>query len=180
MDYVRVGEIVKPHGIEGELVVDPRTDFPEERFRNGNQLMVLAETNSDDEIPTELTVSNVRWHQGRILLETREITDRNLAEELRDAWLGIPVEERVEEESGFYGNELIGLDVVTASGEPRGTITDVHYDETNPLATITLSEKRLVLPLSPGLVEEIDQDQNRIRINFPDGWKKLMVEQDES
>ena len=33
-----VGRVVKPHGITGELVVDVRTDDPEDRFASGNRL----------------------------------------------------------------------------------------------------------------------------------------------
>ena len=34
-----VGQIVRPHGIRGEVVVDVRTDEPEERFAPGSVLV---------------------------------------------------------------------------------------------------------------------------------------------
>ncbi len=169
---LRVGKIVKPHGIDGELVVDPRTDFPDRRFQQGNHLLVLGTRSAT--LPNKLTVETARWHQQRILLETREVTDRNQADDLRDTWLGIPTERRIEAPEAFYGHELIGLKVYSTNGEPRGKVSDVHYDETNPLLSVDLPGDRMVLPLSPGLIDEVNRDNNAIFIDFPDGWRKLL------
>ena len=36
-----VGVIARPHGIRGQVVVDPETDFPEQRFGPGATLYVM-------------------------------------------------------------------------------------------------------------------------------------------
>lgn len=168
--YLRIGEVVKPHGIEGELVVDPTTEFPEERFAKGASLVVFG---FGDETRT-LTVRDHRWHQGRILLRTEEVTDRNLAEEYRDAWLGVLPEEEVGEEDVVVGHELLDLEVYAADGTRRGTVVDVHPDEMNPLVKIDLGDETMDFPLSPGLVLAIEPEGNRLELRFPDGWRKLI------
>ena len=35
-----VGRIARPHGIRGQVIVNPETDFPEERFQPGAELFV--------------------------------------------------------------------------------------------------------------------------------------------
>lgn len=169
-EYVRVGQVIKPHGIDGELVVQPMTDRPEERFSEGTSLTV---ENSNPDYST-LTVTGFRWHQQRILLETREVSDRNDAEELRGAWLEVLVSEPSPDEF-IREHELVNVQVYDREGTPRGTIVDVHPDEMNPLVRIDFEGQTFDFPLSPGLITEFDPDDNRLVLEFPDGWRKLIT-----
>jgi len=169
-EYVRIGQVIKPHGIDGELVVQPATDVPEERFSSGTSLTITG-GNSDR---SSLTVDDYRWHQGRILLETREINDRNEAEKFRDVWLSVPVSQ---DSSGEYirQHELIQADVYDQDGTHRGTVEEVHPDEMNPLIRIDIGDDLIEFPLSPGLIHEFDSENRRLVLEFPDGWRKLIT-----
>lgn len=171
-DVVKIGEIIKPHGIEGELCVNPLTDFPEDRFKPGEVLTLF----SHDEKIRELSVAGVRWHQQRLLVDFKEITDRNEAEELRDTWVGDNPENLDQDEHVVVKHDLIGMQVRTSQGENRGEITKVHLDEMNPLIEIKNNEEFIDFPLSPDLVESVDRENNEIILSFPDGWKKLVRE----
>jgi len=35
-----VGRIARPHGIRGQVIVNPETDFPEDRFQAGAELFI--------------------------------------------------------------------------------------------------------------------------------------------
>ena len=35
---LQIGRVIKPHGVRGEVVVDPTTDTPEQRFATGEVL----------------------------------------------------------------------------------------------------------------------------------------------
>ena len=50
-----VGRIARAHGNRGQVIVDPETDFPEERFKPGSVLQIRR-----DEATESLTVTNVR------------------------------------------------------------------------------------------------------------------------
>ena len=52
-----VGVVVRPHGLRGELVVEVRTDSPQERFAPGT---VLLRTSSDGSVTDPLTVEAAR------------------------------------------------------------------------------------------------------------------------
>ena len=43
---VAVGRVARPHGLRGEVIVNPETDFPERRFRLGE----VVYTKIDDEV----------------------------------------------------------------------------------------------------------------------------------
>jgi len=118
-----VGRITRPHGVRGEVSVESHTDEPERRFAVGS---VLA---TDPAEAGPLTVASARWHTGRLLVGFAGITDRNLAEGLRGIWLTLDSAQAgsSDDPDEFHDHELIGLAVVTVSGEPVGRVTDVRH-----------------------------------------------------
>ena len=118
-----VGRITRPHGVRGEVSVEVHTDEPERRFAVGS---VLA---TDPAEAGPLTVSAVRWHTGRLLVSFDGITDRNQAEGVRGVWLTLDSAQAgsSDDPDEFHDHELIGLAVVTVSGEPVGRVTDVRH-----------------------------------------------------
>ncbi len=78
--YLVLGEILRPHGIRGELRMRVLTDYPE-RIPHLDQIY-LAES-ADDDDPAAYQVTNMRMHQGYALLQLEGINDRTQAEPLR-------------------------------------------------------------------------------------------------
>ena len=118
-----VGRITRPHGVRGEVTVEVRTDEPDRRFAVG---MTLA-TDPPDAGP--LTVEAARWHSGRLLITFAGVGDRDQAEELRGTWLTLDPAEAgpTGDPDEFHDFQLIGLTVVTTSGQPVGVVTDVRH-----------------------------------------------------
>lgn len=173
VETVSVGKVVKPHGVQGELVVEPLTDFVEKRFAPGNQLLV-------DGVPgtRTLTVENVRWHQERLLLDTRELNDCEEAESLRGAELAVDrqsVFDLPEEE--FYGFELLGLEVYNQDGEPVGKISRIwEAGEQYGFEIESEAHGTIDFPARPELIVEINREEDRVTLDFPRGWQNLIRE----
>ena len=72
-----VGQIARPHGIRGEVVVEVTTDEPDSRYAVG---AVLA---TDPAAVGPLTIEAVRPHQGRLIVAFEGVPDRDGAEALR-------------------------------------------------------------------------------------------------
>jgi 16S rRNA processing protein RimM len=168
-----VGRILRPHGLRGELSVEVRTDDPEERFAAGSVL------GTDPAEAGPLTVEASRWHSGRLLVSFAGIADRTDAESLRGAWLtidaaDIPLPEDPDE---FHDHQLTGLTVVTVSGEPVGTVTDVlHHGQalltvTPPAGTSRRAE--VLVPFVAAIVVEVDLAGQRLVIDPPPGLLDL-------
>src|SRR5688572_25656953 len=111
-----VGQIVRPHGVRGEVVVESRTDEPELRFREGSEFIAG---------PSRLTILSVRPHLGRYLIFFEEIATREAAEAARGTVLSVESStlERPQDPDEFHDHELIGLRVVTVAGDAVGSIT---------------------------------------------------------
>ncbi len=138
-----VGRITRPHGVRGEVTVEVRTDEPDRRFAVGSMLA----TDPPDAGP--LTVESVRWHSGRLLVTFAGVDDRDQAEELRGTWLTLDPAEAgpTGDPDEFHDFQLIGLAVVTTSGQPVGVVTDVrHFGQ-----DLLVIEPAAARPAGPGL-----------------------------
>ncbi len=120
---IAVGQIVRAHGIRGEVIVAVRTDEPDVRFAPGSVLGAEP----PDRGP--LTVAAARWHSGRLIVAFAGIGDRTAAEGLRGTLLILDSAQipPVTDPDEFYDHELIGLGVVTAAGERVGVVADVLH-----------------------------------------------------
>jgi 16S rRNA processing protein RimM len=163
-----VGRIVRPHGVRGELAVEVRTDDPELRLAAGT---VLA---TDPAAAGPLTVSRMRWHSGRLLVEFDGYTDRNEAERLRGVLLLVDSGdlEDIADPDEFRDHQLIGLAVKTLVGEHVGEVTDVlHYGQ-NLLVVAGIGERagtEIMIPFVSVIVPEVDLAAGELRIAPPPG-----------
>src|SRR5687767_3589605 len=76
-DMVLVGRIARAHGIRGQVIVDPATDFADERFKVGSVLHIRRGDKVED-----VTVETVRFHRGRPIIGLAGIDTMNAAETL--------------------------------------------------------------------------------------------------
>lgn len=118
-----VGRVSRPHGIRGDVVVEIRTDDPAQRFASG---CVLA---TQPEALGPVTVAEARPHSGGLIVRFTGVGDRDAAERLRGVWLVIDSAEvpPPADPDEFHDHQLIGLDVVTATGRHVGTVADVRH-----------------------------------------------------
>jgi 16S rRNA processing protein RimM len=162
-ETIVVGRIGKPHGIKGEVSVEPRTDEPDRRFADG---AVLKTENKRPGAtgPGHLTVASTKWHSGRLLVRFEEIADRNAAEEARGTVLSIDFDpdERPEDPEEFYDHQLIGLAVVTTDGRPVGELREIVHGSAQDLLVITAEGPDVLVPFVSELVPEVDVAGGRI------------------
>lgn len=122
-----VGRVIRPHGTRGEVVVEPHTDAPEQRFARGSRLGIGAE-----HPVRSVVVESSRPDRGRWLVRFYDMRDRTAAEGLRGALLSIPSTEAVPPPEGaYYPHQVEGLDVFDESGSRLGTLARVEFGVAN-------------------------------------------------
>lgn len=162
---VVVGRIGRPHGIRGEVTVEPRTDEPEVRFAPGAVLLV-------DHPRKTLVVESLHWHSGRILLAFEGVETRNEAEELRNVLLEIErdADETPDDPDEYYDSALIDCAVHLADGAAIGTVIDViHLPSQELLSVQTLDGREVLIPFVGEIVPTVDIRGRRITITPPPG-----------
>jgi len=166
-DYLVVGRIGRPHGLKGEVAVEPRTDEPDRRFATGLRLHARRDRPGASGASGELTVLGTRWHSGRLLVTFEELADRNAAEEARGTLLVVPVdpEETPEDPEEFYDHQLVGLRVVTPTGEDLGVLTEVVHGAAQDLLAVKVDDREVLVPFVSALVPEVDVAGGRIVVD---------------
>ena len=154
-----VGRIGKPHGVRGEVTIEPRTDDPDIRFVPGARLFT-GETGAD-----ALEVSSSRWHNRRLLVGFAGSAGREDAEQLRGLLLYRDGDNRVLEDEAWYDHDLVGCDV-QVGGAAVGTVTDVvHLPGQDLLAVELAAGGTRLVPLVAELVPSIDIDRQVVVID---------------
>ena len=162
--YLAIGRIVKAHGIGGEVSMTVLTDFPE-RFAETDWVYLGNEFEA-----TAYRLQSYRWHKQNILLQLVGITDRTQAEQLRGQFVQIPVEEAVALPDGqYYLYQLIGVQVVTTTGESLGTVTNILETGANDVFVVQNNQQEILLPDIPDVVRSIDLDKNEMTVQLIEG-----------
>ena len=163
--YLAIGRIVRAHGVQGEVSMTVLTEFPE-RFETTKQVYLGNEVEA-----TPYTLEGYRWHKQNLLLTLAGVNDRTEAEKLRNLLVQVPVEEAVPLPEGeFYLYQLVGLKVVTASGQPLGHLVDVLETGANNVYVVEdATGKQLLLPAIAEVVKTIDFEQRQMTVELLDG-----------
>jgi 16S rRNA processing protein RimM len=161
-----VGRVIRPHGVRGEVVVDVRTDSPEQRYAVGS----VFET--DPSAAGPLTVEALRPHQGRYLVTFDGFADRDAADRLRGVLLcvdstTVPDPDDPDE---FHDHQLVGLRVELADGEHLGEVVRIEHAPSSDLLIVRLLDGRTgMVPFVRAIVPEVDIAAGRVVVAPPEG-----------
>jgi 16S rRNA processing protein RimM len=167
---VLVGRIARPHGLRGQVAVNPATDFIDERFRAGATVW----TREDGE-PHELTISSARVQNGTPIVGFEGFTRIEDVEPLAGRELRVPEASlHPLEEGRYYEHQLVGCSVETVGGETIGQITRVEGGTGGGSRLIVDGPRgEIQVPFVIGLCVEIDVETKKIRIDPPEGLLEL-------
>jgi 16S rRNA processing protein RimM len=162
---VLVGRIGRPHGIRGQVVVAPETDFVEERFHEGASMWCRTARGEE-----QLTVASMRVHKGRPIVGFDGFESIEDAERLIGAELRIP-EGALQplSDGAYYHHQLIGCAVDTIGGERIGEVVRVAGGSSGSLLEIDGPRGQVLVPLAAEICVDIDVRSKRIRIDPPEG-----------
>jgi 16S rRNA processing protein RimM len=161
--FLVIGEVMKPHGVRGEVRVLPHTDLPE-RF-TWLKTVYLGEKN-----PRPVVVEAARLHQNLILLKLAGYDDRDAADSLRGEWLQVPESEAIPLEEGeYFLYQLVGLAVFSDEGEHLGELTRVLETGANNVFVVTGADREILLPDIDDVILAIDFDNGRMTVHLLPG-----------
>lgn len=161
--FLVIGEILKPHGVRGELRVMPHTDLPE-RF-SWIDTVFVGKNN-----PQPVGIESVRFHKNFVLLKLAGYDDRDAIEKLRGAWLQVPEEEAITLEEGeYFLYQLEGLAVYTNTNAHLGEITQILETGANRVFIVNGTQGEILIPDIPDVIVAIDFENGRMIVDLPPG-----------
>jgi 16S rRNA processing protein RimM len=160
-----VGRIARAHGIRGQVIVNPETDFPDERFRPGAELFI--ERGGRVEV---LTVTTARFHRQRPVIGIEGVESMDDANTLAGQELRVPIERLAALPPGtFYRHDLIGCQVETRDGRTVGVVRDVEGTLAGSRLVIDGSAGEVLVPMVSPICTLVDLVARRIVIDPPEG-----------
>jgi 16S rRNA processing protein RimM len=164
-----VGRVARAHGNRGQVIVNPETDFVEDRFRVGAELLA----NRGGRIGT-LRVTAMRTHLGRPIVALEGVETMNDAEAMAGVELRVPVAELAPLPGGmFYRHDLIGCRVETTGGTAVGEVTSVEGELETSRLVVAAPGGDVLIPLARAICVDIDVAARRVVVDPPEGLLEL-------
>ena len=168
-ELLLVGRVARAHGNKGQVIVNPETDFPGDRFAEGNVLVVEQGGQQ-----VERRIASVRFQQGRPIIALEGVETMNDAEALAGAELKMPAEGLAPLPGGtYYRHDLVGCEVRTKDGQVVGKVTDVEGSLERSRLVVARKGGELLVPMVETICVEVDPVGKRIVIDPPEGLLDL-------
>ena len=166
---LRVGRLVKAHGLKGALKLELYTDSPDQRFRAGQELELQVPETSEWFGKT-IKVAELRFYNQSPVLFLEGIQDRSQAETLVKAILLIEtdLEQLPEDPEAWYDHQLVGLAALVGE-EVVGKVIRVDHLPAQDLLAIETSNGEVLVPFVKQIVPSVDIQKGQVVLTPPAG-----------
>jgi 16S rRNA processing protein RimM len=161
--FLLVGKLRKPHGLQGELVMEVWTEFPE-RLERGRTVFVGPENKP-------FLVRSVRQKTNSLLVAFQDIHDSEQAGSLRNQWVFVRADQVPPLSDGeYYHHQIVGLQVISESEKNLGVVTDILETGSNDVL-IVHSElgQDILLPFTDEVILHVDLEGGIINVHLLPG-----------
>ena len=156
---VPIGEIIKPHGIKGELKIILYNE--ESRTLQKNKLVFLGENNF-----LKFKVEKTSYSLKKNRIKFFEINSKEDAESLRGKLINIYRSDLPElKKDEFYLNDLVNFRIVDKSNNDYGVVKEVLHLPANDVLSVFYSNQEYLVPMIDDVIIMIDIDSKKIIIN---------------
>ncbi len=164
---IAIAQIIRPHGIRGELKVQSLSDFPDRLTR----IKTIFVSEQDGDSAQSYEIELVRRQSPYFLVKLKSVNDLDNAENFRNKFIKIEQKDvHPLEKNQFYHYQLVGLNVLSTTGEELGTISAVIPNPGNDLFQVNgQNRSKFLIPAVTEFIKEIDLLNQRMIINFIPG-----------
>ncbi len=165
--YLVLGEILRPHGIRGEVRMRMFTDYPE---RLTELKAVYIGKSATDKHIARLGLKQVRFNKDYALLTLEGYSSRSESDRLRSKVVMVDVDDAMPLEDGeYYLFQLIGLKVV-ADYQDIGRIKEVLQTGANDVYVVESRKYgEILIPAHAETIASIDFDAEIVTMSLPEG-----------
>jgi 16S rRNA processing protein RimM len=166
---LRVGRLLKAHGLKGAIKLELYTDDPALRFVPGS-VYTLQVPDESPWLGKTVTLKELKWYNDQAVVFLDGIDDRDAAESLVKAilWVDEDQDSRPVEEDAWYDYQLIGL-TVRRNGHAVGTISRVDHFPSQDLLIVDTGDAEVLVPFVKAIVTGVDIDAGTMDIDPPIG-----------
>ena len=166
---LRVGRLLKAHGLKGAIKLELFTDEPERRFVPGAVFTLQVPTSSPWHGRT-LELTELRWYNSSPVGFFTDVDDRTAAESLIRAilWIDQDAAELPDEPDAWYDHQLVGLRALR-DGVDVGRVARVDHFPAQDLLAIDTGSTEVLVPFVAGFVPTVDLAAGTVTLTPPAG-----------
>jgi 16S rRNA processing protein RimM len=171
LTLIRMGQIFRPHGVKGELKINPETEDPE-RFETLETLYVGRDAATAE--ATAHAVENVRYQQTKrgvtVILKLAAVDTRDAAEAITKQFVFADENDLDLADDELFVHDLVGFDVVTEDGERIGMLSNVMKMPAQDLYVVHRpGQSEALIPAVEDFVVDLDLDEECLVVRPIDG-----------
>ncbi len=170
--WLIIGNIVAPQGLQGDVRVNPSSDFPERFVKPGKRWL-----QENKETPQVIKLISGRQLPGKniFIVRFKGVNDRSQAESLVGKKLLVPSNDRPQlAPEEFHLLDLVGLKAkLEANGPAIGKVTNLTTAGNDLLEIELLEGRKVLIPFVKQIVPEIQIHEGWLRITPPPGLLDL-------
>ncbi|RQP12541.1 MAG: ribosome maturation factor RimM [Microbacteriaceae bacterium] len=165
---LRVGRLLKAHGLKGALKLELYTDDPAKRFVPGATFSLQVPTSSPWHGKT-LELTELRWYNGHPVAFFEGVVDRTAAESLVKAILWIDADVAADQEpDAWYDHQLVGLRALR-DGVEVGRVVRVDHLPAQDLLVVKAGDREVLVPFVSAIVPAVDVEAGTVTLTPPAG-----------
>ena len=166
---LRVGRLLKAHGLKGALKLELYTDDPAKRFVPG-AIFSLQVPAASEWHGKSLELTELRWYNGHPVAFFEGVADRTAAETLVKAilWIDADVAAEEPEPDAWYDHQLVGLRALR-DGVDVGEVVRVEHLPAQDLLVVKTPAREVLVPFVAAIVPTVDVEAGTLTLTPPAG-----------
>lgn len=164
----KIGFILKPHGLKGEVTVSLEAEAPEDLEdvetiyveRNGQLIPYFREA---------ISISGAKAY-----LKLEDVNTPEAAKDISKSSLYLPKVSRPKSGRGeFYDDEVIGFEVSDVDTGSLGSVTEITVAGPNKLLTLFYNGKEVLIPINSPFIKSVNKSKRTISVELPEGFLEI-------
>lgn len=167
-DCYKVGLVMKPHGLKGEVTVSLDANAPNDLAGLDAIFIKL----NDQLVPYFITSVSMKGNKAFVKFDDVNTVDD--ASKISKHEMYLPKAARPKTGRGeFYDDEITGFNVEDEKEGPLGPVTEVVQAGANRLLSVRFGDKDLLIPINAPFIKSVNKTKKVVRVELPDGYLDL-------
>lgn len=171
-DCYLLGNVIKAHGLNGEIQVYFDVDFPDS-YNNLESFFILM---NNKLIP--FFIETLQINSNKALIKLEGVESREESENLANKQVYLPLSFLPPlPNDKYYYHEIVGYDFYDQD-DLIGKVENVITLSAQILLTVKVNEVEVLVPLQEGIIQKVDKENQIIVAILPDGLLDVYLNSD--
>jgi 16S rRNA processing protein RimM len=164
----KIGYILRPHGLKGEVTINLLPEGPEDIC--AHETLFVEQNNRL--IP--FFIQSCSQSGDKAYIKFDDVDTAEAAGKISKSSLYLPKSTRPKSGRGdFYDDEIVGFEVHDKELGTLGKVTTIEQAGPNKLLAINYQEKEILIPVTGPFILSINKTKKVINVSLPDGFLEI-------